>query len=216
MPSNAAGSADLIYVPGLLRCKKCGFELSKRVLNMAAGTVGANNDPDVCPNDGSPMWRVSEREYREELFDHLLGIRNETLDVAARICREQIEPMNKRGRLQARAILEDCANAIEERKTEAGTPPSVVVSERPFIQTQHNQGAVMENQHRQITGYRELTQAEIDLMNMVKGLAAKAGAELEIVNSNPETDKRWVAIARTHLQEGFMALTRAIAKPITF
>lgn len=74
----------------------------------------------------------------------------------------------------------------------------------------------MENQHRQITGYRELTQEEIDLMNMVKGLAAKCGAELEIVNAAPDTDKRWVAIARTHLQEGFMALTRAIAKPTTF
>ncbi len=74
----------------------------------------------------------------------------------------------------------------------------------------------MENQHRQITGYRELTQDEIDLMNMVKGLAAKAGAELEIVNNNSDTDKRWVAIARTHLQEGFMALTRSIAKPTTF
>ena len=53
-------------------------------------------------------------------------------------------------------------------------------------------------------------------MNMVKGLAAKTGAELEIVNAAPDTDKRWVAIARTHLQEGFMALTRAIAKPTTF
>ena len=53
-------------------------------------------------------------------------------------------------------------------------------------------------------------------MNMVKGLAAKTGAELEIVNGAPDTDKRWVAIARTHLQEGFMALTRAIAKPTSF
>lgn len=74
----------------------------------------------------------------------------------------------------------------------------------------------MENQHRQITGYRELNQEEIDLMNMVKGLAAKAGAELEIVNAHPDSDKRWVSIARTHLQEGFMALTRAIAKPTSF
>ena len=74
----------------------------------------------------------------------------------------------------------------------------------------------MENQHQKITGYRDLTQAEIDMMNMVKGLAEKAGAELEIVNANPTTDKRWVAIARTHLQEGFMALTRSIAKPTTF
>lgn len=74
----------------------------------------------------------------------------------------------------------------------------------------------MENQHQKITGYRDLTQVEVDLMDMVKGLAEKVGAELEIVNSTPDTDKRWVAIARTHLQEGFMALTRSIAKPTTF
>lgn len=74
----------------------------------------------------------------------------------------------------------------------------------------------MDNQHKQIVGYRDLSQDEINLMNMVKGLAAKAGVELEIVNNAPEVDKRWVSIARTHLQQGFMALTRAIAKPTTF
>lgn len=74
----------------------------------------------------------------------------------------------------------------------------------------------MENQHQKITGYRDLTQEEIDLMNMVKGLAAKVGAELEIVANAPDTDKRWVAIACTQLQQGFMALTRSIAKPTSF
>ena len=74
----------------------------------------------------------------------------------------------------------------------------------------------MENQHREITGYRELSREEIDLMNMVKGLACTVGAELEIVAQAQDTDKRWVAIARTHLQEGFMALTRSIAKPTSF
>ena len=31
---------------------------------------------------------------------------------------------------------------------------------------------VMENQHRKISGYRELSQSEIDLMNEVKALGA--------------------------------------------
>lgn len=74
----------------------------------------------------------------------------------------------------------------------------------------------MENQHRAITGYRALSQDEIKLINMVKGLAYMVGDELEIVNQSPDVDKRWVAIARTHLQEGFMALTRSIAKPTSF
>lgn len=40
----------------------------------------------------------------------------------------------------------------------------------------------MDNQHRKIKGYRELTQAEIDLMNKIKEKAAEVGelvAELE-------------------------------------
>jgi hypothetical protein len=74
----------------------------------------------------------------------------------------------------------------------------------------------MENQHQLITGYRDLNQDEINLMNIVKGLAEKARAELEIVAESPEVDMRWVSIARTHLQQGFMALVRSIAKPTTF
>ena len=33
----------------------------------------------------------------------------------------------------------------------------------------------MENQHRQIKGYRELTQVEIDLMNEIKTKGAELG-----------------------------------------
>ena len=34
----------------------------------------------------------------------------------------------------------------------------------------------MENQHRKISGYRELTQAEIDLMNTIKEMGPKLAA----------------------------------------
>ncbi|MGD9687877.1 MAG: hypothetical protein AB7U43_12995 [Desulfobacter sp.] len=81
----------------------------------------------------------------------------------------------------------------------------------------------MENQHQHIKGYRDLTADEISLMNNVKELAAKVGdlvQELQEANfastSDQVPDKRWVAIAQTHLQQGFMALTRSIAKPTTF
>lgn len=74
----------------------------------------------------------------------------------------------------------------------------------------------MENQHRQITGYRELSQQEIDLMNEIKGHGVMIAGLVEKVQGTPETDLRWAAIAKTHLQEGFMALTRAVAKPTSF
>ena len=95
----------------------------------------------------------------------------------------------------------------------------------------------MDNQHRQISGYRELSQTEIDLMNAVKAKAAEVGELLEQVRTlmtppgidgdGVVTDIQliegadfeplcWVGIAQDHLQQGFMALTRAIARPTTF
>lgn len=81
----------------------------------------------------------------------------------------------------------------------------------------------MQDQHKKITGYRELTQAEIDLMNEGKALAEQVGAYVQKLQmalfadtADQVPDKRWVAIGQTHLQQGFMALTRSVAKPTTF
>lgn len=97
----------------------------------------------------------------------------------------------------------------------------------------------MENQHRKIKGYRELTQAEIDLMNRIK---AKGGELLELhaeldgmlreQSQNKADDAaentdcyaelerfqaaeplRWAAIGKTDIQTGIMALVRAVAQP---
>tara|TARA_Y100001933_G_scaffold223239_1_gene234688 strand:- start:291 stop:515 length:225 start_codon:yes stop_codon:yes gene_type:complete len=74
----------------------------------------------------------------------------------------------------------------------------------------------MDNQHRKIKGYRELSQAEIDAMNAVKEKAAEVGELVHELEQNEELDQRWVAIAKTDLQKGFMAATRSIAKPDFF
>lgn len=81
----------------------------------------------------------------------------------------------------------------------------------------------MENQHRKIKGYRELTQPEIDLMNQVKeqGLALEGIInKLNTLHTDSgralDPDMRWVGIGKTHLQQGLMALTRSIAKPDFF
>lgn len=74
----------------------------------------------------------------------------------------------------------------------------------------------MENQHQKITGYRDLTQHEIDAMNKVKEAAIEVGDIIATLRSVPELDQRWVSIGATDLQTGFMALIRAIAKPTTF
>lgn len=74
----------------------------------------------------------------------------------------------------------------------------------------------MENQHRKITGYRELDESEIECMNYAKEMASNVGEVIEKLTEHPGVDQRWLAIAKTDLQKGFMALVRSIAKPTTF
>lgn len=67
-----------------------------------------------------------------------------------------------------------------------------------------------------ITGYRDLSQEEVDLANELKELASTVGEKVEQVFGREGTDKRWAAIGRTDLQTGFMALIRSVLKPTTF
>ena len=74
----------------------------------------------------------------------------------------------------------------------------------------------MENQHRAIRGYRELTESEISVMNDIKAQGEQLGALVATLKQMPELDQRWVSIGATDLQTGLMALVRAVAKPTTF
>ena len=74
----------------------------------------------------------------------------------------------------------------------------------------------MENQHRKIKGYRELSQVEIDLMNEIKTKGQELGELVEKLRNLPELDQRWASIGATHMQQGLMALTRSVAKPDFF
>ncbi len=101
----------------------------------------------------------------------------------------------------------------------------------------------MENQHRKIAGYRELSQGEIDLMNEIKAfgpqlqtLCAKIDAhiarqERDVLHTvkardegaNEEFDrllasdpKKWATAGYGSLQIGLMFLTRAVAQPGSF
>lgn len=67
-----------------------------------------------------------------------------------------------------------------------------------------------------VTGYRRLNEDEITWLNAGKSLANRVGDFVESLNDDPTVDKRWLAIARTDLQKGFMSLIRSIAKPTSF
>lgn len=74
----------------------------------------------------------------------------------------------------------------------------------------------MENQHRHIAGYRELSAEEIALMNEVKAKAQEVGELVSRLQAVPGIDGRAASIAKTELQTGFMWAVRAIAQPTTF
>lgn len=75
----------------------------------------------------------------------------------------------------------------------------------------------MKDQHKKIKGYRELSQEEIDLMNEIKTKGAELGELVDrLTSSEQHIDGRWLSIGITNLQQGLMALTRAVAKPEFF
>jgi len=98
----------------------------------------------------------------------------------------------------------------------------------------------VENQHRKITGYRELNEDEVSFMNAIKAKGAELLALQEKLSSylaaqrigkmvaaqridkvateefarfNDAEPQRWAAIGKTDIQTGIMALVRAVAQP---
>jgi len=58
-----------LYVPGEFRCAKCGFTLSQFTLDAGTGVVSDRDHPgERCPNDGSPLWRVTWKERAHEHY----------------------------------------------------------------------------------------------------------------------------------------------------
>ena len=75
---------------------------------------------------------------------------------------------------------------------------------------------MVDNQHKQIKGYRDLTPLEIELMNKIKTQGEELGELVEELNETASIDLRWLAIGKTDLQTGISALVRSVAKPTTF
>ena len=85
-----------------------------------------------------------------------------------------------------------------------------------------------------VTGYRTLTQADVDLMNDIKKAEAaylavvryaadrvedayeaalNSGDEAEMLRIADANPRRWISIGRTHVEQATMAVCRAIAQP---
>lgn len=93
MAVDAAELATKVYQPGVFKCAKCGFQLVQSSLNANTGSVTARDAVgEKCPNDGSPMWRVSYQEdnakaweWDEAQFDRATKAEAEALAVGERV-----------------------------------------------------------------------------------------------------------------------------------
>lgn len=74
----------------------------------------------------------------------------------------------------------------------------------------------MDNQHKLIKGYRDLSQEEIDQINAIKILGTLIQNQVENTRDISGVDQEWVNQAELQLKTGIMYLVRAIAKPQGF
>lgn len=67
-----------------------------------------------------------------------------------------------------------------------------------------------------IKGYRQLSPAEVALINEIKDLGEFINDKLKQLEGHDYIDKRWLAIGTTEMQKGLMSTIRSIAKPEGF
>lgn len=67
-----------------------------------------------------------------------------------------------------------------------------------------------------VKGYQQQSQKAIDLVNMNKELEEQLLRVLDSYAMNRDVDPRWLAIGRTDIEKGFMAVNRAIFQPKRF
>lgn len=62
-----------------------------------------------------------------------------------------------------------------------------------------------------VAGYKPQSQSAVDLVNVNKRLEEQLLRHLDSFAG--DIDKRWLAIGRTHVEQAFMAINRAVFKP---
>ena len=64
-----------------------------------------------------------------------------------------------------------------------------------------------------VAGYRPQSTAKVDLVNANKIAEEQVLRLLDHLATLPDTDKRWLAIGRTAIENGFMAVNRSVFRP---
>lgn len=64
-----------------------------------------------------------------------------------------------------------------------------------------------------VSGYKDQSAASIDKVNENKQIEEEVLRILDSLEADEAVDQRWLAIGRTHIEQGFMAVNRSIFKP---
>lgn len=64
-----------------------------------------------------------------------------------------------------------------------------------------------------VSGYTKQPEENITLVNINKQLEERVLRQLDLLQGFEDVDHRWLAIARTQIEQGFMAANRAIFRP---
>ncbi len=64
-----------------------------------------------------------------------------------------------------------------------------------------------------VKGYQPQTDARVALVNTNKEAEEAVLRILDKLKAMPEVDQRWLAIGRTHIEQGFMAVNPAVFQP---
>ena len=64
-----------------------------------------------------------------------------------------------------------------------------------------------------ISGYKPQNDDRVSLVNINKDAEERVLRILDSLKEDPDVDQRWLAIGRTAIENGFMAVNRAVFKP---
>lgn len=64
-----------------------------------------------------------------------------------------------------------------------------------------------------VAGYTTQSDDKVATVNENKQLEETILKRLDALKANSDIDQRWLAIGRTHVEEAFMAINRAVFKP---
>lgn len=70
-----------------------------------------------------------------------------------------------------------------------------------------------EHQPLPVAGYTTQSDDKVATVNENKQIEEEVLQQLDALKERSDVDQRWLAIGRTHIEQGFMAVNRAVFQP---